>query len=58
MPPGTRKLGLLALRILGKSRGPGYELLSAGKRGASGFLWGGAEDISQHAKLDVLSTRL
>jgi asparagine synthase (glutamine-hydrolysing) len=57
MPPGTRKLGLLALSMLGKSRGPGYELLWRASAGLPVF-WGGADAFSQHAKLDVLSPRL
>ena len=57
MPPATRKLGLLALSILGKSHGPGYELLSRASAGLPVF-WGGADAFSQRAKLDVLSPRL
>jgi asparagine synthase (glutamine-hydrolysing) len=56
-PNAARKLGLLALTMLGKSRGPGYELLWRASTGLPVF-WGGAYAFSQRAKLDVLSPRL
>jgi asparagine synthase (glutamine-hydrolysing) len=57
VPHAARKLGLLALTMLGKSRGPGYELLWRASTGLPVF-WGGAYAFSQRAKLDVLSPRL
>ena len=43
--------------MLGKSRGPAYELLWRASTGLPVF-WGGAYAFSQRAKLDVLSPRL
>jgi asparagine synthase (glutamine-hydrolysing) len=57
VPHAARKLGLLALSMLGKSRGPGYEFLWRATAGLPIF-WGGAYAFSQRAKLDVLSPRL
>ena len=57
VPHAARKLGLLALSMLGKSRGPAYELLWRASVGLPVF-WGGAYAFSQLAKLDVLSPRL
>src|SRR3984893_11329452 len=53
----VRKLGLLALTMLGKTRGPAYELLWRASMGLPVF-WGGAYAFSQRGKLDVLSPRL
>ena len=57
VPHAARKLGLLTLSMLGKSRGPAYELLWRASAGLPVF-WGGAYAFSQLAKLDVLSPRL
>jgi asparagine synthase (glutamine-hydrolysing) len=57
VPRVARKLGLLALNMLGKSRGPAYELLWRASAGLPIF-WGGAYAFSHRAKLDVLSPRL
>jgi asparagine synthase (glutamine-hydrolysing) len=57
VPQAARKLGLLALTMLGKSRGPAYELLWRASTGLPVF-WGGAYAFTQRGKLDVLSPRL
>jgi len=57
VPRTAKKLGLLALRALGKSYGPAYEFLRRASLDVPIF-WGGAEAFSQSAKLDVLSSRL
>jgi asparagine synthase (glutamine-hydrolysing) len=57
VPHAARKMGLLALSMLGKSRGPGYELLWRASMGLPVF-WGGAYAFSQRGKLDVLVPRL
>jgi asparagine synthase (glutamine-hydrolysing) len=57
VPHAARKLGLLALTMLGKSRGPAYELLWRASMGLPVF-WGGAYAFTQRGKLDVLSPRL
>jgi asparagine synthase (glutamine-hydrolysing) len=57
VPRTAKKLGLLALRALGKSYGPAYEFLRRASVDVPIF-WGGAEAFSQSAKLDVLSSRL
>ena len=57
VPRAAKKLGLLALSMLGKSHGLAYELLWRASAGLPVF-WGGAEAFSQRAKLDVLSPRL
>jgi asparagine synthase (glutamine-hydrolysing) len=57
VPRAAKKLGLLGLKMLGKSRGPAYELLWRATLGLPVF-WGGADAFSQRAKLDVLSPRL
>jgi asparagine synthase (glutamine-hydrolysing) len=57
VPHAARMLGLFGLSMLGKSRGPAYELLWRARAGLPVF-WGGAEAFSQRAKLDVLSPRL
>jgi asparagine synthase (glutamine-hydrolysing) len=57
VPRAAKKLGVLALRALGKSHGPAHELLW---RASAGFpiFWGGVHAFSQQAKLDLLSPRL
>jgi asparagine synthase (glutamine-hydrolysing) len=57
VPHAARRLGLMALSMLGKSRGTAYELLRRASAGLPVF-WGGAHAFSQRAKLDVLSPRL
>jgi asparagine synthase (glutamine-hydrolysing) len=57
VPRAARKLGLLALNALGKSKSQPYELLRRASLGLPVF-WGGADAFSQRAKLDVLSPRL
>jgi asparagine synthase (glutamine-hydrolysing) len=57
VPHAARKMGLLALSTLGKSRGPGYELLWRASMGLPVF-WGGAYAFSHRGKLDVLVPRL
>jgi asparagine synthase (glutamine-hydrolysing) len=57
VPHSARRLGLMALSMLGKSRGTAYELLWRASAGLPVF-WGGAYAFSQRAKLDVLSPRL
>jgi asparagine synthase (glutamine-hydrolysing) len=57
VPHAARNLGLLALTMLGKSRGPAYELLWRASTGLPVF-WGGAYAFTQRGKLDVLSPRL
>ena len=57
VPRGAKRLGLLALSALGKSKSPPYELLRRASVGLPVF-WGGADAFSQPAKMDVLSPRL
>ena len=57
VPHGAKKLGLMALSMLGRSRGTAYELLWRASAGLPVF-WGGAYAFSHRAKLDVLSPRL
>jgi asparagine synthase (glutamine-hydrolysing) len=57
VPNAARRLGLLALGALGKSRRPSWEFLSRASEGHPIF-WGGAYAFTQRAKLDVLSPRL
>jgi asparagine synthase (glutamine-hydrolysing) len=57
VPPTAKKLGLLAMRTLGKSHGSAYEFLRRASVDVPIF-WSGAEAFSQSAKLDVLSPRL
>ncbi len=57
VPRTAKKLGLFALRALGRSHGPEYEFLRRASVDLPIF-WGGAEGFSQGAKLDVLSLRL
>jgi asparagine synthase (glutamine-hydrolysing) len=57
VPHAARKLGLVALTMLGKTRGPAYELLWRASMGLPVF-WGGAYAFTQRGKLDVLSPRL
>ena len=57
VPRTAKRLGLLALSALGKSKSPPYELLRRASVGLPVF-WGGADAFSQLAKLDVLSPRL
>jgi asparagine synthase (glutamine-hydrolysing) len=57
VPNEARKMGLLALTMLGKSRGPAYELLWRASTGLPIF-WGGAYAFTQRGKLEVLSPRL
>jgi len=57
IPRAIKRLGLLGLGALGKSRSPAYELLW---RASAGFpvFWGGVHAFSERAKLDLLSPRL
>jgi asparagine synthase (glutamine-hydrolysing) len=57
VPHAARKMGLLALTMFGKSRGPAYELLWRASTGLPVF-WGGAYAFTQRGKLDVFSPRL
>jgi asparagine synthase (glutamine-hydrolysing) len=57
VPSGARRLGLMALSMLGRSRGTAYELLWRASAGLPVF-WGGAYAFSHRAKLDVLSPHL
>jgi asparagine synthase (glutamine-hydrolysing) len=57
VPRTAKKLGLIALRALGKSQGPEYEFLRRATVDQPIF-WSGAEAFSQRAKLAVLSPRL
>jgi asparagine synthase (glutamine-hydrolysing) len=57
VPHAARRVGLLGLSVLGKSRGSAYELLWRANLGLPVF-WGGSDAFSQRAKLDVLSPRL
>jgi asparagine synthase (glutamine-hydrolysing) len=57
VPNAVRKMGLLALTMLGKSRGPAYELLWRASTRLPVF-WGGAYAFTQRGKLDALSPRL
>jgi asparagine synthase (glutamine-hydrolysing) len=57
VPHASRRLGLLVLSMLGKSRGPAYELLWRASVRLPVF-WGGAYAFSRRAKLDLLSPRL
>jgi asparagine synthase (glutamine-hydrolysing) len=57
VPNAARKMGLLALAMLGKSHGPAYELLWRASTGLPVF-WGGAYAFTQRGKLEVLSPRL
>jgi asparagine synthase (glutamine-hydrolysing) len=57
VPRAARRLGLVALSALGKSKSPSYELLRRASAGLPVF-WGGVDAFSQRAKLDVLSPRL
>jgi asparagine synthase (glutamine-hydrolysing) len=57
VPRATKKIGLLALRALGRSDGPAYEFLRRASMGQPIF-WSGAEAFSQHEKISVLSPRL
>src|SRR5271156_4257469 len=57
IPRAIKRLGLLGLGALGKSRSPAYELLW---RASAGFpvFWGGVHAFSERSKLDLLSLRL
>ena len=57
VPRAAKKLGLLALSALGKSRAGRTNSLRRASVGLPVF-WGGADAFSQRAKLDVLSPRL
>ncbi len=57
VPRVIKKLGLHALRALGKAQGMPYEFLRRGSEGLPVF-WGGAEAFSQRAKLELLGPRL
>jgi asparagine synthase (glutamine-hydrolysing) len=57
VPRTAKKLGLVALRALGKSHGPAYEFLRRASVDLPIF-WSGAETFSQIEKLEVLSPRL
>jgi asparagine synthase (glutamine-hydrolysing) len=57
VPRAAKRLGLVALSALGKSKSPSYELLRRAGVGLPVF-WGGVDAFSQRAKLDVLSPRL
>jgi asparagine synthase (glutamine-hydrolysing) len=57
VPRAARRLGLVALSAVGKSKSPSYELLRRASAGLPVF-WGGVDAFSQRAKLDVLSPRL
>ena len=57
IPTFVKKLGLVAMRLLGKERNFSYEWL---RRGAAGLpvFWGGAEAFTETHKVRLLSPRL
>ena len=57
VPRVSKKIGLVALKALGKSHGPAYEFLRRASVNVPIF-WGGAEVFTQSEKLDVLSSRM
>ena len=57
VPRSLRKIGLLALRAGGRSKGLPYELLRRSAEGLPIF-WGGTDIFSQNMKMQLLSPRL
>jgi asparagine synthase (glutamine-hydrolysing) len=57
VPRTAKKLGLHALRALGKSQGLSYEFLWRASEGLPVF-WGGVDAFPQRAKLNLFSPRL
>jgi asparagine synthase (glutamine-hydrolysing) len=57
VPRATKRIGLVALKALGKSHGPAYEFLRRATVDVPIF-WGGAEVFTQSEKVDVLSSRM